>query len=167
MKRLIYIIILFSNIAFGQESMLYKNDRKLIIDSSFQIDENSFKNVNNFEKVILPRIYNGIKYPEIARENNQEGTVIVCFSISKNIKDYTFKIVKSDCKEFDQSVTDFFKSLTDFTKEQLIPEKGNLIVYVPIVFKINQKKYLETLLKNKAVTIEANDIAPQITIIKH
>jgi len=111
-------------------------------------------------------IYNGIKYPEIARENNQEGIVIVCVSISNSINTFTFNIVKSDYEILKETINNYFSNISDFTKEQIKPEKGMITIYIPIMFKINQNKYIETLKQNKSVTIETNDIAKQTIIIK-
>ena len=166
MKRLIYIIFFFTNFAIGQESMLYRADRKLLIDTTFQIDIYSYENLINLEKVLLPMIYNGIKYPEIARENNQEGIVIVCVSISNSINTFTFNIVKSDYEILKETTNNYFSNISDFTKEQIKPEYGTITIYIPMMFKINHNKYIETLKHNKSVTIETNDIAKQTIIIK-
>ncbi len=40
-----------------------------------------------------------------------------------------------------------------------------ITVYIPILFRINHNKYIETLKQNKSVTIEPNNIAKQTIII--
>jgi hypothetical protein len=84
MKSFILIFIFLANLAYGQESLLYNSDKQLIADTTYTIDENSYNNLHSIEVVLLPNIYNNIKYPEIARENNQEGIVIVKISVNKD-----------------------------------------------------------------------------------
>ncbi len=65
MGRLIIFFTLFSTCAFGQRSDLYRIDRRLIADTTFQIDVDSYYNVLTLENVLLPRIYNGISVVSI------------------------------------------------------------------------------------------------------
>ena len=169
MKYLLTIILLLaSNFCRPQSSFLYNGDRKLIIDSSYQIDKNSYNCLLNLEKVLLPRIYNQIKYPEIARENNQEGKVIVLIKIDSELKEKDFSIVNSDAETLLPPVIEFFKHLLEnsYLLEQIKPKQGILSIYIPVEFKINKNRFEETVTKNNAVTIETNDIAKQMDIIR-
>jgi hypothetical protein len=169
MKYLLTIILfLVSNFCRPQSSLLYNGDRKLIIDSSYQIDKNSYNCLLNLEKVLLPRIYNQIKYPEIARENNEEGKVIVLIKIDSELKEKDFSIVKSDAETLLPTVIEFFKHLLEnnYLLEQIKPRQGILNIYIPVEFKINKNRFEETVTKNKAVTIETNDVARQMDIIR-
>jgi hypothetical protein len=152
MKNILAILLmLISNFTFSQNSLLYRHDRRLFADTIYQIDNNSFENLANVEKVILPRIFNQIKYPEIARENNIEG-----------------RVIKSDDELFKTTVIDYFSDLlkNDFIIEQIKPDHGVLNIYMPIDFKMLKDRFEENLKKNGSVTIETNSIARQVTIIK-
>jgi hypothetical protein len=167
-NNLAILLLLISNFSFSQNSVLYRPDRKLIADTIYQIDNNSYQNLGKVEKVILPRIYNQIKYPEIARENNFEGRVIILLSIDSNVNQRTFSIIKSDNELFKTAVIDYFSDLVknDFIIEQVKPDHGVLNIYLPIDFKMLKDRFEENLKKNKSVTIETNSIAKQVTIIR-
>jgi hypothetical protein len=169
MKNILAILLLLiSNFTFSQNSLLYRHDRRLIADTIYQIDNNSFGNLANVEKVILPRIFNQIKYPEIARENNVEGRVIILLTIDSNGIHRTFSIIKSDDELFKTTVIDYFSDLlkNDFIIEQIKPDHGVMNIYLPIDFKILKDRFEENLKKNRSVTIETNSIARQVTIMK-
>jgi len=156
---------MISTCAFGQKSNLYRDDGKLIADTTFQINGDSYKNIMTLEKVLLPRMFNEIKYPEIARENGTEGMIITQLFIDN--KDFYYKIVKSDNDFLKKSVVDYFDHLDKYVINQIRPSEGSLIVYIPIVFKIQKERFIENLKKNSSLTIETTDIAKQTDIIKH
>jgi hypothetical protein len=165
MGRLIIFFILFSTCAFGQRSDLYSVDRKLIADTTFQIDEDSYNNVLTMEKVLLPRMFNRIIYPEIARETAIEGKVIVQVFVDQ--KDFKYKIVKSDNDYLKVPVIDYFDHLDKYVIDQIRPSKGIFNIYIPIEFKIQKDQFSENLRKYNSLTIETKDIAKQTDIIKH
>jgi hypothetical protein len=165
MGRLIIFLILFSTCAFGQQSNLYCVDKKLIADTTFQIDEDSYNNVLTLEKVLLPRMFNRIIYPEIARENAIEGKVIVQIFVDQ--KDFKYKIIKSDNDYLKVPVIDYFDHLDKYVIDQIRPSKGYFNIYIPVEFKIQKDQFSENLRKNNSLTIETKDIAAQTDIIKH
>ena len=77
----------------SQTSKLYDENRRLFYDKTYQIDQNTFNNLQMIEKVLLPKMYNGIKYSALAAENDFEGTIIVELSISAKAQDYQVEIV--------------------------------------------------------------------------
>jgi hypothetical protein len=165
---LIILLLLVTNTCFSQRSLLYNKERKLKCDSSYEIDNNSYNSLPNLEKVLLPRIYNQIKYPEVAVENNQEGKIIVLLKIDSELKEKAFSIVKSNPESLLPPVKEFFGQLIEnnYLLEQIKPKQGMLSIYIPIEFKINKNRYEETIKMNKTVTIETNDVAKQTDIIK-
>jgi outer membrane biosynthesis protein TonB len=166
MKGIISILALFSNFAIAQNSSLYSSARKLIADRSYSIDKNTFNNINTIEKVLLPLIYNNIKYPAVAKENGEQGVVIVQLLIDNKTKLYTYKIVEADAEVFKQPVMDFFSRLSQYIRDEICPAGESIQVYIPVKFFINQNSFKKALKKNHAVTIETNDIAPEVAIIK-
>jgi hypothetical protein len=164
---LIVLLLAISDICHSQSSVLYNGNRKLIVDSTFQIDDNSFKYLNNLEKVLLPRIYNQIKYPEIARENNEEGVVIVLINIDSELKTNSFSIEKTKFESLLPPIKEYFQLLLENKNllSQFKPDQWKLSIYIPIEFKINKNKFKESIKKNKTVTIETNDIARQVFIV--
>jgi len=165
MKSFILIFIFLANLAYGQESLLYNSDRQLIADTIYTIDENSYNNLHSIEVVLLPNIYNNIKYPEIARENNQEGIVIVKISVNKDDV-FEFEIVKSDYELFGKAVKDFFSEISLTKIQQISPERDEINIYIPIVFEISEDYFMEKLKQNNSVSIGTNGIAKGCFIIK-
>ena len=158
--------MLFSNIAIAQHSALYHKNRQLIIDPSYSIDENTYSNISVIEKVLLPTIYNNIKYPEIARENGDEGIVIVQLSIDNKAMSYDYKIIKSAAKIFNQPVMDFFGRMSKYKRDEICPAGQSIIVYVPIKFYMSPNSFKKSLKKNHSVTVEANDLTPEAAIVQ-
>ena len=165
MNKLILFFILISTSTFGQQSSLYRVDKKLIADTTFQIDDDSYKNTIALEKVLLPRMYNRINYPEIARETGAEGIIIVQVFVDQ--KDFKYKIVKSNNKYLEIPVIEYFDHLDNYVINQIRPIKGFLKIYIPIVFKIQKDQFLDSLNKHGSVAIEIKDIAKQTDIIKN
>ena len=163
-QLLIYILILTAMNAVGQQSNLYRFDKKLIADTTFQIDDFSYQNEIIVEKVLLPGLYNNIKYPEIARESFIEGIVIVQIIIDK--KDFKYQIVKGDNNILCTPIKDYFNSLDKYWIEQIRPTNGILNMYIPIEFKIQRNKFVDNLKNHSLLRIETNDIAPQCGFIK-
>ncbi|MGZ3757741.1 MAG: energy transducer TonB [Mucilaginibacter sp.] len=165
MKWIVFFLLIGSNIAFAQTSRLYDKDRKLLVDKIFVIDTFSFSNIANVEKILLPKMYNGIKYSALARENEIEGTVIVRLSIGPNGQNYAVKVVKSDSEELSKTVLDFFNNLSVYTKNDISPQKGEIVIFLPVKYEILKDEYNSTLNKNHSVTIRSHPSAPVITIV--
>ncbi|MDO3644929.1 energy transducer TonB [Mucilaginibacter sp. L3T2-6] len=164
MRRLIVSLLLFANTALAQNSMLYNNHRKLMIDTSFTISTETYRNIRTIEKVLLPVIFNNIKYPEVARQNGERGTVIVQLTIDNKSMLYTYKIVKSDLEIFNPPVNQLFKNLSKYVRDAICPAGQSINIYIPVRFFLNQDNFEKTLKLNHSVTIEANDTAPQNVI---
>jgi TonB family protein len=158
--KIAFLLLLLSNIASAQTSILYNNSRSLKVDNSFKIDEFTFSNIANIEKELLPRIYNAVRYPAMAKENNISGTVIIQLLI--NDGDGSFEIAKSSNKIFNDPA---LKALKSIYPQVVFPPKGKLLLYVPLKFEVIQNTYKNTLNRNHAVTIQTNDAAPVTTVI--
>jgi outer membrane biosynthesis protein TonB len=126
----------------------------------------SFSNIVNIEKVLLPKMYNGIKYSALARENDVEGIVIVRLSIAANGQNYTAKVVKSDSEELSKTALNFFNNLSDYTKSEISPQKGEITIFLPVKYEILKDEYNNMLNKNHSVTIRAHPSAPVTTIVQ-
>ena len=161
MKGFLTALILFSNIAVAQHSVLYDKNGKLIIDRSYSIDKNSYGKINLIEKYLLPAIYNNIKYPAVAREDGNEGVVIVQLSIDNKIMSYSYKIMRADAEVFKQPVLSFFSKLSKNIKDEICPPGQSILVFIPVKFFITQNSFKKSFQKNHSVTIETNDIAPE------
>lgn len=164
MTRLTLILLMFSTYTFGQMSNLYRADGRLKADTTFQINGDSFKNIITLEKVLLPRMYNKIKYPEIARENGNEGMIIIQLYIDN--KGFDYKIVKSNNDLLKETVVEYFDHIDKYIIDQIRPVVGSLNIYIPVIFEIQKNKFIENLKKNNSLTIETDDIAKQIIITK-
>ncbi len=167
MKFLSLIFVLITNIVLAQSSNLYRKDGKLFVDTTFSIPQQSLKMADRLEKVLLPYIYNTLKYPEINREVNVEDDIIVELRLGSDAGNTDYRIAKSKTDYFTKYLLTYFKSLPDFLIEQISPQKGVLQIYIPLKFIINRNRLKETLKLNKALTIEANEVAPQSIIITH
>ncbi|GAA4105250.1 hypothetical protein GCM10022392_33750 [Mucilaginibacter panaciglaebae] len=152
--------MLIPGIACAQQSVLYNSHRQLIADTSFVIDKKSFSNLPLFEKEILPRIYNNVKYPARLRYNGVNGSVVAKLVISGD--SLSFRIMKSSYDDFNLPVSTCLKNLSRYIQSGLFPKKEMLSFYVPIKFEVILNRYQETLKKNKMITIEAYEEAPVI-----
>ncbi len=166
MKRIILLLLISSNIALAQTSRLYNDNGKLLVDSSYRIDRFSFSNIQTIEKILLPKMYNEIRYSAVAMENEFEGTVIVQLSISAKAQNYNVKIIKSDSEDLNKVVLSFFNSLGDYAKAQIAPNKGTITVYLPVKFELFKDEYNKLLNKNHTVTIQGHPSAPVIHIVQ-
>ena len=164
MNRLILFLILYSNCVFGQKSNLYRADKKMIADTIFQIDNYSYNNALIIEEVLLPRIYNKINYPELARENGIEGMVIV--QILANQKDFKYKIVRTDNLILSSPIIEYFDHLDGYLIDQIKPSKGFLNIFIPIEFRLPKDQFYTNLKRYGKLIIETKDIAKQTDIIK-
>jgi len=160
MKTMILLFLVISNIALAQTSKLYDKDHRLFFDKSYRIDEHSFNNLTMIEKVLLPKVYNSIRYSAIAAENEFEGTIIVELSISAEAKDYQVKIVKPQADDLNQTVLRFFNYLPEYARRLISPAQGRITVFIPITFEILKNNYNKLLEKNKSLTIQLNPMAP-------
>ena len=169
-KRIKYISLFFSIAVVGltgycQTSDIYSSSGVLIVDSTYTIDSTRLNDFVMIEKYVLPDIYNGIHYPDIAIENGVSGTVIAKFSIDSIGID--LRIVKSNDYSLDKSVTnginESMTKLTNYTKNLRLPFE----FYIPFQFIFELDSYKEDLKKNNAVTIKGKSLTKQYILIQH
>jgi len=162
MKKIALLLLMILNIAASaQTSKLYDKKRRLLIDKSYTIDELTYSNIQTIEKILLPKMYNSIKYTAISAENEFEGTVIVQLSVGAQGQDYEVKIVKPAEEELNKAVLKFFNGLQEYPRRQISPAKGKITVYIPITFEISKDNYIKLLNKNKSLTIQLIPRAPE------
>lgn len=161
MYKFTLLLLLISCVTFAQKSVLYNEHRQLIVDTSFHIDEHTYKNLPLFEKEILPRIYNNVRYPARSRYNNINGIVIAKLEINGN--SLNFEIVKSSDEDFNLPVLKSLKNLSLYMWRSQFPENEKLIFYMPIKFEVVRQRYQKTLNQNHMITIEVTEDAPEGT----
>lgn len=160
MKNLITVLLLLPFLAFGQSTSLYNANGTLKADKQFKITKETLLKVPSIEKDLLAAVYNNLKYPTIARENNYTGMVVIKFTcVDGNIK---FEIVKYNDEIFRDAVDRFFKSGSEWSNR--IARYGNFIFYLPIKFQILKNRFKETLSTNKMLTIEAIEPAHDVRV---
>lgn len=155
MKKTLFfliIIIVFINKLFPQECILYNNSGKLRIDSTYAVDANFLKDYQEFEEALLRDLYSRIKYPDIAWDNNIQGTLIL--KITKDFsKDKIFLVEVS--KAIDPFIDKHVLEIIDERKDVFLFFLRNhekMTFYLPFKFEIEDVFY-ENLQKNKSLTI--------------
>lgn len=160
---LLSTLLFFSPSAFSQSTALYDAYGALNVDNQFKITKNALLKAPTIEKELLPSIYNNLKYPAEARENNFGGIVIVkftCFSGKTS-----FEIVKYSDGVFKNAVDRFLKLRPEKYFYDKIGKYGDILFYLPIKFQMINGRFKETLSVNKMLTIEAIDAAPEAVVI--
>jgi len=164
MNRLILLFLFCSTVAFGQQSNLYRPDGKLIADTTYQVDENAYSCATTIEKMLLPRMYNAISYPAVAKENGIEGIVIVQMFVFQ--REFKYTVVRSDNDYLKAPVVAYFDHLDKQTIDQIRPTKGYISFFIPIVFRIQKDQFKENLKKLGSLVIETNEAANVLDIVK-
>jgi hypothetical protein len=80
----VIILLIFTNEIFGQHSQLYRDDGKLLFDTSYSISKVDLEKLNKFEKYILPDIFNKLVFPIEASDVSTSGKVVVKITILEN-----------------------------------------------------------------------------------
>jgi len=147
---LIILVILTSKTLFGQESMIYRNDGKLRIDTTYSIDLYRINDFLKIEKFILPNIYNRLIYPNSSKES-VEGLVIARVTIDNNI---TVKLIRTVDETISKSV--LYALDTTFLKREFVDIKEPLEFYLPFRFIILHDTFREDLKFNNSLVIRAS-----------
>lgn len=150
MRKLFLFFLLIPGIASAQKSVLYNEHRQLIVDTSFHIDEHSYKSLPRIEDEILPFIYKNIDVPRMLPPFG-DGLVIVKLSFNKEQCD--FEIVKAKGAAFGNAVYKAFKLLkNEYGVQRKKTEK--YLVYIPVKFEMTPVDYEAPLNKNHAITLK-------------
>lgn len=158
MKYFVLLLLLLSNIAFSQPTILYNANGTLKADKQFKITKEVLQKAPIIEKELLASVYNNLKYPVAAKENNYTGWVIVKFSsVSGRV---SFEIAKYEDEIFRDAVNQFFKSRPEWYLRSKLGQHGDIIFYLPIKFQMINDRFKKTLSTNKMLTIEAIETAP-------
>jgi|GEM_PF-3838647 len=158
MKVYLIILLLVPTAALGQSTILYNANGTLKADKQYKITIETLLKAPVIEKELLASVYNSLKYPAVAKENNYTGWVIVKFtSVSGRV---SFEIVKYKDEIFRDAVNQFFKSRPEWYLRSKIGQHGDIIFYLPIKFQMINDRFKKTLSTNKMLTIETIETAP-------
>lgn len=131
-----------------QESDPFLSDSILIADEKpiFKGCEhlNGFEKIDCSNRKLLEYVYNNIKYPEAAREENIKGKCIVQFMINKDGKVSDTKFIKSLHSSISDEVTRMINSMND-SDGLWMPaiengKKVNTMYTLPIKFEFEESK---------------------------
>lgn len=163
MKTLTILLLLLPVIGFSQSSILYNANGALKADKQFKITIEALLKAPVIEKELLASVYNNLKYPTVAKENNYTGWVIVKFtSVNGRV---SFEIVKYKDEIFRDAVNQFFKSRPEWYLRSKLGRHGDIIFYLPIKFQMINNRFKKTLSTNKMLTIETIETAPDPDVI--
>jgi hypothetical protein len=149
------MLLLVPIVAFSQSSILYNADGTLKADKQFKITKEMLIKAPAIEKNLLAAVYNNVRYPSMAKENNITGSVIV--KLVTTAGNTGFEIVKSSDIVFKESLERFFKGIYLYSKAGY---HGPGVFYLPIKFQLLKNRFSQTLKSNKVLTIEAIEPAP-------
>ncbi len=105
------------------------------------------KDTSYFDYFIMPKfkgglegfkrfILDGIKYPEIARQNKEEGQVYLKFTVDKEGNVIKAKIIKADKEYFNEEVMRILKLSPKWIPGRKDDKLINVTITIPISFKI-------------------------------
>ena len=160
----ILLVVIFSNLK-GQESSLYLNNGQLRVDTTLQIDNSRFNEINRIERYFLPDFYNKLTYPEIGREYNIRGLMIVKVTVDKG-QNSIEKIIE---KGFDPHMdTLVFKAIEELETRliSVMLNDSKFEFYIPILFELKDDEFEDDLKKNGAVTIKSTLYTMQRRIVR-
>jgi len=160
MKTLIILLLLLPLFGFSQSTILYKANGTLKADKQFSITIEMLLKAPIIEKELLASVYNKVRYPAMARENNIAGSVIVKLTTTDG--NTRFEVVKSSDIVFKEALEGFFKGMSG---SFLYPKAERGIFYLPIKFQLLKNRFKQTLKSNKMLTIEAIEPAPEMHVI--
>jgi len=152
MCKLTFLLLLISGAAAAQKSVLYNEHRQLLVDTSFHVDENTYKNLPKIEAEVLPFIYRNIHIPHIPPDGPKTGLAIVQLKFSKGL--CTFEIVRVKKPAFEGAVYMAFKYLKIEYESLWQKRKEDYLLYVPVKFDTVPISYHKLLKENNAVTIQ-------------
>ncbi len=154
MKKLVLLLFLmFPFVAlFAQKSNIYNEKGQLYMDTTLCIPTKYLDDFVNFEKELLPFIFEGIRYPQISADNDIQGEVIIrIYKTGQNKVEVG--IEKSSDKLFSKEVL----RVLDFYKNRIgnyYMKEGKLEFYIPFKFEIVNSSYKKDLKEKKAVIIK-------------
>ncbi|WP_457129462.1 hypothetical protein [Mucilaginibacter sp. HD30] len=158
MKTLIILLLLLPVIGLSQSTTLYNANGTLKADKQYKITIETLLKAPVIEKDLLASVYNNLKYPAVAKDNNYTGWVIVKFtSVSGRV---SFEIAKYQDEIFRDAVNQFFKSRPEWYLRSKLGMHGDIVFYLPIKFQMINDRFKKTLSTNKMLTIEAIEPAP-------
>ena len=155
---------------YGQESLLYNSDCKLKIDTTLFIESNRLAELVKIEQFILPTLYNRIDYPEISRENGNEGILIIKVTIGATEKAIEWrslecKIIKGVDPWIDKSVIKAIYCLRSSILH-IVEDAEEFNFYIPFIFELEKSEFKENLKRNSAVTKKATLNTMQRVLIR-
>jgi hypothetical protein len=152
------MLLLVPIVAFSQSSILYNADGTLKADKQFKITKEMLIKAPAIEKDLLASVYNNVRYPAMAKENNITGSVIVKLVTTDG--NTGFEIVKSSDIVFKEALERFFKGMPGTYLYSKAGYHGPGVFYLPIKFQLLKNRFNQTLKSNKVLTIEAIEPAP-------
>jgi len=153
----IFILLVFSLIylnSHGQESILYRSNGRLKVDTTLLIEKEVLRVLPKIENNLLPTLYNRIEYPDISIENGIQGLVIVKVTVKPNERVVESKLVMGVDPWIDKSVLKAIKSMEFRILHELEGFK-ELIFYIPLKFELEKDEFELNMKRNNAVTKKA------------
>jgi len=156
---IILSVFVFLNIVkvLGQESALYRNDGKLLIDTTLSIDTKILDELVDFEKYILPNFYSRLSYPRFCSQNSVYGTVIIKIQILSDIAIFIEPIRYPHIALFDavKQALDI-NILKSELKTWEIFKKYPVEFYIPVKFEVLEDTFRQDLKEQNAVLIKSS-----------
>ena len=135
----VIILLIFTNEIFGQHSQLYRDDGKLLFDTSYSISKVDLEKLNKFEKYILPDIFNKLVFPNEASDVSTSGKVVVKITILEN--DVKSSVANEGIlNEWDRLLVNAAKESITNSKSDILEWSKDIIkpvqFFIPFEFKI-------------------------------
>ena len=146
------LVLLTSTKVFGQESMIYRSDGKLKLDTLYSIDTKRLNDFQIIEKDLLPIIFNRLLYPNTSK-SSVSGIVIAKLKFDQN-NNLSIHIVKSA----DESLSSSVKIALDpnLIKHKLLSFKKPFEFYIPFQFEVLEDTFLEDLKLHNSIVIRSS-----------
>lgn len=154
MRNLTFLLLLISGTASAQKSVLYNEHRQLIVDTSFHINEHTYKNLSKIEGEVLPFIYTNITASINHMPPDEANNGLAIVQLAFNNGKCNFEIIRVKKPAFEASVYMAFKHLKRDYETLCRNRKDTYMFYVPIKFEVIPISYHRLLKKNKAITIQ-------------
>jgi hypothetical protein len=152
MKYLAFLLLFTAASVYAQKSVLYNKKRQLIADTSFKIDEHTYKNLSTIEGEVLPEIYGRIRF-QWMEQQSRSGVVIVKLVFSKGV--CAFEVVRSKIASFEDAV---YLACKAMKKEyDALNRDEKYLLYVPVKFEMLPNTLDKLLKKNNAITIQREE----------
>lgn len=90
-----------------------------------------------FQEGIMEYIMENVKYPEIAKESNVQGTVFLSFVVGKDGKVEKVKVMRSAADALDQEAIRVVKSLPVMQPGKRKGQNVGVIMHVPVKFTLS------------------------------